>query len=97
MASNAHVGLLPLRYLLYARNSGVSRVHISIQLGVRHIEVVDRSKLVRIVSIFAAADKSFFETDVRLTPGLDDLGALGDQGAYCLRGVTWAFGSYTRP
>lgn len=43
------------------------------------------------------ADKSFFETDVRVTPGLDDLGALGDQGAYCIRGVTWAFGSDTRP
>ncbi|EYU36533.1 hypothetical protein ABFS82_14G277000 [Erythranthe guttata] len=37
-----------------------------------------------------AADKNFLETDIRVKPDLDALGALGDVGWYCTRSILWA-------
>ncbi|CAN6484782.1 unnamed protein product [Victoria cruziana] len=33
----------------------------------------------------------FLENDIRVKPHLDGLGALGDTGWYCIRGILWAF------
>lgn len=37
-----------------------------------------------------AADQDFLENDIRAKPDLDALGALGDVGWYCIRGILWA-------
>ncbi|KAK3002446.1 hypothetical protein RJ639_020555 [Escallonia herrerae] len=37
-----------------------------------------------------AADPDFLENDIRVKPGLDALGALGDTGWYCIRAILWA-------
>ncbi|XP_060173198.1 uncharacterized oxidoreductase At4g09670 [Lycium barbarum] len=37
-----------------------------------------------------AADPHFLENDIRVKPDLDALGALGDVGWYCIRGILWA-------
>ncbi|KAF3679648.1 Cytochrome, family 78, subfamily A, polypeptide 7 [Capsicum annuum] len=37
-----------------------------------------------------AADPNFLENDIRVKPDLDALGALGDVGWYCIRGILWA-------
>ncbi|KAG9451200.1 hypothetical protein H6P81_011165 [Aristolochia fimbriata] len=37
-----------------------------------------------------SADPDFLENDIRVKPDLDALGALGDTGWYCLRGILWA-------
>uniref|UniRef100_A0A0V0HY72 Putative oxidoreductase family protein-like n=1 Tax=Solanum chacoense TaxID=4108 RepID=A0A0V0HY72_SOLCH len=36
------------------------------------------------------ADQNFLENDIRVKPDLDGLGALGDVGWYCIRGILWA-------
>lgn len=38
------------------------------------------------------ADEDFLENDIRVKPDLDALGALGDIGWYCIRGILWAVG-----
>ncbi|GLJ50868.1 hypothetical protein SUGI_1083550 [Cryptomeria japonica] len=46
-------------------------------------------KLVHSAFTFEGSDK-FFEEDIRVKPDLDALGALGDQGWYCIRAILWA-------
>ncbi|WJX66254.1 hypothetical protein P8452_50826 [Trifolium repens] len=36
------------------------------------------------------ADPDFLENDIRVKPDLDALGALGDEGWYCVRAILWA-------
>ncbi|VFQ62844.1 unnamed protein product [Cuscuta campestris] len=38
-----------------------------------------------------AANPEFLENDIRVKPDLDALGALGDEGWYCIRSILWAF------
>ncbi|CAA6675131.1 unnamed protein product [Spirodela intermedia] len=48
-------------------------------------------KLRTVNSIFTfVAGPSFLENDIRVKPELDGLGALGDVGWYCIRGILWA-------
>ncbi|KAJ4967414.1 hypothetical protein NE237_019263 [Protea cynaroides] len=43
-------------------------------------------------SIFSfAGDDDFLKNDIRVKPGLDGLGALGDAGWYCVGAILWAF------
>ncbi|XP_042405380.1 uncharacterized oxidoreductase At4g09670-like [Zingiber officinale] len=43
-------------------------------------------------SHFSFAGKpDFLQNDIRVKPGLDVLGALGDVGWYCIRSILWAF------
>ncbi|CAA0842048.1 Uncharacterized oxidoreductase [Striga hermonthica] len=37
-----------------------------------------------------AATKDFLENNIRVKPDLDALGALGDEGWYCIRSILWA-------
>ncbi|XP_043691213.1 uncharacterized oxidoreductase At4g09670-like [Telopea speciosissima] len=37
-----------------------------------------------------AGDDNFLKNDIRVKPGLDGLGALGDAGWYCIRSILWA-------
>ena len=41
-------------------------------------------------SFTMAVDPDFLEKDIRTKPDLDALGALGDTGWYCIRGILWA-------
>ncbi|KAF3447343.1 hypothetical protein FNV43_RR12529 [Rhamnella rubrinervis] len=46
-------------------------------------------KSVHTISSFTG-DDDFLKNDIRVKPGLDGLGALGDTGWYCTRGILWA-------
>ncbi|KAJ4964531.1 hypothetical protein NE237_016380 [Protea cynaroides] len=49
-------------------------------------------QLKTIHSIFSFAGGDYFlKNDIRVKPGLDGLGALGDVGWYCIRAILWAF------
>lgn len=37
-----------------------------------------------------AVDDDFLKNDIRVKPDLDGLGALGDEGWYCIRAILWA-------
>lgn len=42
-------------------------------------------------SIFSyTSEADFYENDIRVSPDLDALGALGDTGWYCIRAILWA-------
>ncbi|KAL0324919.1 UNVERIFIED_CONTAM: putative oxidoreductase [Sesamum radiatum] len=48
-------------------------------------------QLKSVLSCFTfAANKDFLESDIRVKPDLDALGALGDVGWYCIRSILWA-------
>ncbi|KAK4390075.1 putative oxidoreductase [Sesamum angolense] len=48
-------------------------------------------QLKSVLSCFTfAGSKDFLESDIRVKPDLDALGALGDVGWYCIRSILWA-------